>query len=86
MKAYLKSCGIMHRKVIPYSPQSNGLIERFNKTLHKMIQTVHSEGRVWQDALHSFLLDYRSIPHANTNKTQALLIFGREIRTEIPSF
>ena len=59
MKAYLKSCGIMHRKVIPYSSQSNGLIVRFNKTLRKMIQTVHSEGRVWQDALHSFLLDYR---------------------------
>ena len=69
MKAYLKSCGITHRTVVPYSPQSNGLIERFNKT-SKMIQAVlHSEGRVWQDALHSFLLDYRSTPHASTNKT-----------------
>ena len=54
MKAYLKSCGIKHRKVVPYSPQSNGLIERFHKTLKKMIQTVHSEGRMWQNALHSF--------------------------------
>ena len=30
MKGYLKSCGIKHRKVVPYSPQSNGLIERFH--------------------------------------------------------
>ena len=86
MKAYLKSCGIKQRKVIPYSPQSNGLIERFNRTLKKMIQTVHSEGRVWQDALYSFLLDYRSTPHASTNKTPALLMFGKEIRIKIPAF
>ena len=84
MKEYLKSCGIKHRKVVPYSPQSNGLIERFHRTIKKMIQTVHSEGRVWQDALHSFLLEYRSTPHASTNRTPALLMFGREIRTEIP--
>ena len=49
-----------------------------------MIQTVHSEGRVWQDSLHSFLMDYRSTVHASTNKTPAMLLFGREIVTEIP--
>ena len=51
-----------------------------------MSQTVHSEARVWQDALHNFLLDYRLTPHVSTNKTPALLMFGREIRTEIPVF
>ena len=44
MKAYFRSCGIKHRKVVPYSPQSNGLIERFHRTLKKMVQTVNSEG------------------------------------------
>ena len=86
MKNYFKQCGIKHRKVVPYSPQSNGLIERFHRTLKKAIQTVHSEGRLWQDALHSFLMDYRSTVHASTNKTPASLMFGREIRTEIPAF
>ena len=51
-----------------------------------MSQTVHSEGKMWQDAIHNFLLVYMSTPHASTNKNPTLLMFGREISTEIPVF
>ena len=85
MKVFFQQCGIGHRKVVPYSPQSNGLIERFHRTIKKMIQTVNSEGRMWQDNLNSFLMDYRSTVHASTNKTPAMLLFGREIKTDIPA-
>ena len=47
MKMFFRQCSIKQRKVVPYSPQSNGLIARFNRTFKKAIQTVHSERRVW---------------------------------------
>ena len=31
-------------------------------------------------------MDYRSTVHASTNKTPASLLFGREIRTDIPAY
>ena len=80
---FFRQCGIKHRKVVPYSPQSNGLIERFNRTLKKAIQTANSEGRIWQETMDSFL-DYRTTVHPSTNCSPARLIFGQEIRTSIP--
>ena len=33
MKTFLDEEGIVHKKTAPYSPQSNGIAERFNRTL-----------------------------------------------------
>ena len=30
MQAYLKECGIEHQHTVPYTPQQNGIAERFN--------------------------------------------------------
>ena len=32
-ESHLKSCGILHEKTIPKTPEQNGMAERLNRTL-----------------------------------------------------
>ena len=59
---YLKHHGIEHRRVTPYWPAANGEVERMNRTIKRAIQCAVVEGKKWQDALHDFLLGYRTTP------------------------
>ena len=34
---WLRECGTQHRRTSPYNPQSNGMIERFNGTIQKLL-------------------------------------------------
>jgi hypothetical protein len=37
---YLKECGIRHQVTAPYTPQQNGVAERFNRTVVEMARTM----------------------------------------------
>ena len=76
---------IKHRKVEPYHLQSNGEVERFNRTLKKAIQTAIAEGSNWRITLDNFLLNYRNTPHATTGVPPSQLLFGRKLRDKLPS-
>ena len=82
--SYLSSCGIKHRRVTPYWPQANLEVERFNRTIEKVIRAAHLEGNNWKEELDVFLMNYRSIPHCTTGQPSALL-FGRNIQNKIPT-
>jgi hypothetical protein len=62
-------------------PQSDGMVERFNRTLGAML-TVFCEGnqKAWDLYLPYLLMAYRSSIHASTGQTPFKMIFGREIR------
>ena len=83
---YFSSHGIRHRKITPYWPKTNAMVERFNRTIEKAIRTAHVEGKDWKKELNTFPLNYRATPHAMTGVSPAKIMFGRDIRTKLPEF
>lgn len=63
-----------------YRPSSNGLIERFNRTLGNMIKKFVDHNRTnWDKYLSLLLAAYRATPHPATGYTPNMLMFGREV-------
>ena len=64
----LNDYNIKHIKSLPYSPQSNGQIERLNQTLKRMIRTymISNQTRSYIEHLPTLLSLYNSIPHTTT--------------------
>ena len=68
-----------------YHPQSDGLVERFNRTLRTML-AVHM-GQVpedtWDDELPMLMMAYRSSVQESTKFTPFRLMFGHEIQLPV---
>ena len=69
-----------------YRPQSNGMIERFNRTLIKMLKTfiddfVHPT--TWDTLLPMLTGAYRATEHSSTKCTPNLLFMGREVHLPV---
>lgn len=78
----MRSNGIKHLRSAPYHhPATNGLAERFVQTLKKSILAGREDGRSSQHKLASFLLKYRSTPHASTGTAPSVLFFNRQLKT-----
>lgn len=73
----------MHKtRTTPLHPQSDGLVERFNKTLGQQLAIVSAKHqRDWDKHLPMVLMACRSAVQDSTSCTPALLMLGREIRT-----
>ena len=65
----------------PYHPSTNGLAERFVKTL-KQGDRATRFGAL-HDKLADFLLAYRNAPHATTGESPAKLFLGRPLKTRL---
>ena len=72
--------GIDKTRTTSFRPQSNGGVERFNRTLSSML-TVYCEKNqsTWDDFLPLVMMAYRSSIHKTTSKTPNSMLFGREI-------
>jgi len=63
-----------------YQPSTNGVVERFHRTLNTMLRKVMSDSqRNWDDKLLIVLAAYRSSPHESTGFTPNRLFLGREV-------
>ena len=66
-------------RTTPYRPQSDGLVERFNRTLEDMLSKfVAADQRDWDSNLPLLMLAYRSSIHDSTGQSPYLMMFGRE--------
>src|SRR6266487_4910096 len=80
---------IKHKLSSPYHPQTNGLVERFNRTLCESLAKVSERENQWDEYLEQVLFAYRTTKHATTKKTPFFMTYGRRAilpinKTEIP--
>ena len=63
----------------PYHPESDGMVERFNRTLLMMLAMVAGKNRDdWDDLLPAVMMAYRSSVHESTGYSPYRLMFGEE--------
>ena len=73
--------GIVHTKVAPYHPSSNGLAERAVKIFKTGVKK--QSGGTWSDQIARFLFQYRITPHTTTGISPAELMFGRKVQSRL---
>ena len=84
IKEMCRLLGIHKTRTTPYHPQSDGLIERFNRTLLSMLSIAAREGEHnWDLKLPTLLFAYRTSVHETTGETPSLLMLGREARLPV---
>ena len=72
--------GIQKTRTTARNPKSDGLVERQNKTLEKLLAMVCAKHQFdWDEHIPYVLMAYRSSVHDSTQETPNLLCFGREI-------
>ena len=81
MKETCQLLGVQKTRTSPYHPQSDGLIERFNRTLLNMLSIAAAENeRDWDLHVPLLMVAYRTSMQESTGCTPFYLMFGREAR------
>ncbi|KRZ48421.1 Pol polyprotein [Trichinella nativa] len=81
LRLLLNNFGIKKTRTTPYHPQSDGLVERANRTLLQLFRTYMVKDADWEDHLPLMLYPYRTAKHASTGASPFTLMFGREAKT-----
>ena len=75
-----KLLGINKTRTTPYRPQSDGMVERFNRTIQQMLKHfVNNNRNDWDDHLPYLMMAYRASQHESTGCSPNLLMLGREV-------
>ena len=76
-----KLLNIDKTRTTAYHPQSDGQVERFNRTLLSMLSKYVKENQKdWDVHLQKVMMGYRTSKHESTKFTPAYILFGRELR------
>ena len=79
-----KRLGIEKTRTSPYRPESDGMVERFNRTLKDMSSKfIQPHGSDWDDHLASITFAYNTSKHSVTGFTPFFLVHGREARLPV---
>ena len=71
--------GIKKSRTTPYNPAGNGVCERFNQSLLKLLTSLPPDKKhQWSKHLDEVTFVYNATPHATTGQAPTALLFGRE--------
>ena len=82
-KEFLKGIGITHLHASLYHPQTNGIVERMNRTVKEGIQIGKLEGKSPLLATRERQSAYYTTPNTTTGKAPFQLMRGRYARTKL---
>ena len=84
---YLEHNNVRHLRTSVYSPNENGLVERFNRYLKTHVQAFVAENKPWHTGMNALLRHYRATSPTATGLSPCQLMFGRNMRLphEMPS-
>ena len=78
--------GITQTRTTAYNPKSDGMVERFNKTLVNMVAVLIDPKRMqkdWDECLPYATFAYRCTPHESTGESPNMMMLGREVSLPI---
>ena len=85
-KSFAQILGFQHRKVTPRWPRANGEVERFVRTVKKVIKTANLERKSWKQGMYQLRRNFRATPHTTTGNPPGTALFNRAIKTKLPEY
>jgi hypothetical protein len=79
VKILTEKFNIKHGFSTPYHPKTNGLVERFNKTLCEALAKLTNKNKEWDDKISPVLFAYRSKKQSSTQIEPFYLTYGRKV-------
>ncbi|KAM7298921.1 uncharacterized protein ISCGN_019488 [Ixodes scapularis] len=81
MREFSQLFSLKHMPTTPYHPMANGLVERFNGTLKRMIRRMCQESpKSWDRYLAPLLFAYRGVPQTSLGFAPFDLLYDRYVR------
>src|SRR3954449_3153480 len=83
IKRLMEKFKINHLLSTPYYPQTNGLVEQFNRTLCESLSRLSLSNNSWDLYIAPSLFTYRTTKHSTTKIEPFFLVYGRSARLPI---
>jgi len=82
LEAYFRDKGVIHNTAAPYTPEQNGVAERFNRTLMERVRAMLFDAKLgyehWADAASTATYVKNRSPSSHSSQTPWELFFGRK--------